>query len=116
MSSNSKAQTELRHVLNQSDVRGLDNASLRAAYILLNYSGDVEFSLDDLAQICHCSRSVIPNALFKYLCGYRSLDFKISRYLAPIHESTLVEMIDAANANHKAMTPSEVIDKVKICI
>jgi hypothetical protein len=55
---------------------------------------------------------VIPNAMFKYLCGYRSLKFTNPRYLADEHEELLSIVIDECARSHKALTKDEVISKV----
>lgn len=104
---------EIRHFSNDSDVRAMSCGPTKAAYILLNYCGEIKISKNALAKFFKISISQIEKAAWKLLCGYTDIGIKQPRYLAPIYEALLREYIENSKENHQSVTKDQIQKKVK---
>jgi hypothetical protein len=104
---------EIRHFSNEMETRAFANKPLKAAYILMNYCGEMEITKTGIASFFNISRSQIELACWKLLCGWETNDLTTPRYLPPCLEDKLSLWIEDCRASHNSVGKEAIIEKVR---
>jgi len=104
----SDENNELKYLVATSQVKELIDPATKAAFIVLNYIGELKLSKRSIARYFNISRNLLKKRIWSMLCGHTTHDKNKSRYLAPCYEEELASMIDERNKNLRSATIEEV--------
>lgn len=105
-------KSELSYLKCTPEVRAIPNDVSKAAYILENYIGDVEFSMTELCSFFCISRESLKKRMKAIALGHTYHSHHNSKYLAPVHEQRLVDMIVTSHAQNN----SKALDDIPIFV
>ena len=94
-------KNEFQLLLASAEIRAISDNVGRAAFILQNYCGDLKFSLTELCSFFNIGRPALKARIISLCLGYIKHDKKKPRYLAPIHEQRLAEILGSKQGKHK---------------
>ena len=95
---NKSVKSELSYLKTTPELRAIPNDISKAASILENYVGDVEFSMTEFCSFVCISRESVRKRMKAIVLGHTYHSHHNLKYLAPIHEQRLVDMIVTSHA------------------
>ena len=105
-------KTEFQLLLANADIRAIPDNVGRAAFILQNYCGELEFSLTNLCSFFNISRPALKARMASLCLGYTVHNKSKPRYLAPIHEETLAEFL----CNQQIIHKTAILDELPLIV
>jgi len=110
--SNSGIRKELIRLKGLQQVRGLvDNAS-KAAFVLIHYCGELEFSLRQLSKCFNVGRGAIEGRVNSLLEGHTEHGLSKPKYLSSFHEARLAAILNCAKDKRESIVDEEVLEMV----
>jgi hypothetical protein len=105
----SDQHAEIKLMAGESELRDLVDKVDKAVYILRNYSGEVKLTVRGVCDYFKITRDRCRNRMWSILLGYTEHTVDKPRYLAPVHESRLANILDLNNRKNNSSIKDELL-------
>jgi len=108
ISISSDVNAELSSLKTTAELRGIPENEEKVIFILQNYDGDFVFTLTELCAFFDVNRRTLQRRMASIFLGYSDHSQNKIRYLAPVHDDSIAEIIVKHDNSLKAIDVDEI--------